>query len=77
MLMRVIAGGDAPSERGPSARPTRRRPRPEARPEHARDDEDVAPLQGPAASLRAVGGSGVLYLMPPAKPWMNFFCAKR
>jgi hypothetical protein len=37
----------------------------------------MAPLQGPATSLRVVGGSGVLYLMPPAKPWMNFFWAKR
>ena len=35
-------------------------PRPEARPELARDEED-----------------GVLYLIPPAKPWMNFFCAIR
>jgi len=60
MLMTVIAGGDAAQRAGPSARPTAAGPRPEARLERARDEED-----------------GVLYLMPPAKPWMNFFWANR
>ena len=45
----------------------------------------VAPLQGPAVgpvqrlvpSVRGMRRTGSFYLMPPAKPWMNFFCAKR
>jgi hypothetical protein len=40
-------------------------------------DPPTAPLQGPAGSVRAVEGGGSFYLMPPAKPWMNFFCANR